>query len=412
MRKAVAAVMFLVLLVCHVPAALAGEGDAPAAIVRIPPPVDYNVMFADKPLEKRLAEMGQGDLDLVSADLRNIDLSPYADILPLASFDSNTLWPANLPEGFDSALMMETCKGPGLGVSALHARGITGEGVGIAIIDFTLLVDHQEYADRVRYYQEYAQDALYTEAMAHGCAVASIALGETVGVAPGALLYYIRDYPGFYDETGDTFTLDFRGIARSIEQFIALNKTLPEAGKIRVISISRGWDYTESGGDVLKAAVEHAEAEGIAVLGTMTWTDSACRFVGMGRDPYGDADDVASYPPGMFWVNELYAAKPGNVIIEMLKNAVLVPMDYRCVASPTGTADYAMYTCGGFSWATPYVAGVYALACQAKPGITFGEFSRLALETATPAYSKHDGADYFYGKIINPQGIIEALQQP
>jgi hypothetical protein len=50
-------------------------------------------------------------------------------------------------------------------------------------------------------------------------------------------------------------------------------------------------------------------------------------------------------------------------------------------ASPTGNDDYVFYSEGGWSWAVPYVAGLYALACQVKPDITPAVFWAKALET-------------------------------
>ena len=38
---------------------------------------------------------------------------------------------------------------------------------------------------------------------------------------------------------------------------------------------------------------------------------------------------------------------------------------------PAGGAEYAYFAGGGMSWAAPYVAGLYALACQVKPEVTF-----------------------------------------
>ncbi len=56
-----------------------------------------------------------------------------------------------------------------------------------------LLVDHQEYRDRIRLYEEINIDK-GTPAQMHGAAVASIAVGKTVGVAPEADLYYIAKF--------------------------------------------------------------------------------------------------------------------------------------------------------------------------------------------------------------------------
>jgi hypothetical protein len=56
-------------------------------------------------------------------------------------------------------------------------------------------------------------------------------------------------------------------------------------------------------------------------------------------------------------------------------------MDSRGTASPTGYDDYVFYRQGGWSWSIPYIAGLYALACQVKPDITPEVFWSKALET-------------------------------
>src|SRR5581483_10485155 len=119
--------------------------------------------------------------------------------LTWASFDSSTIWPqsARLPGAYDPARVMELGKDPGLGIRSLHARGITGRGIGIAIIDQPLLIDHQEYASQLRLYEEVGLSIVtrglstHTVANLHGCATASVAVGRSCGVAPEADLYYI-----------------------------------------------------------------------------------------------------------------------------------------------------------------------------------------------------------------------------
>jgi subtilisin family serine protease len=87
---------------------------------------------------------------------------------------------------------MELGKNPGLDIRQLHEQGITGRGVGIAIIDQTLLVDHQEYVNQLRLYEEGSDiQGGWLQTQMHGPAVASIAVGKTTGVAPEADLFYI-----------------------------------------------------------------------------------------------------------------------------------------------------------------------------------------------------------------------------
>lgn len=98
---------------------------------------------------------------------------------------------------FDPSRQLELRKDPGLGVRRLHERGIDGHGISIGIIDQPLLVDHVEYRDRLRSYEEIHSPA-GAPAQMHGPAVASIAVGRTVGVAPGADVYYIAEQHGVF----------------------------------------------------------------------------------------------------------------------------------------------------------------------------------------------------------------------
>ena len=88
-------------------------------------------------------------IDLRSQDLSNIEMVNSLTDLMSATFDSKTRWPSTngMPAGFDPQEIMEIGKDPGLEIRALHQQGITGKGIGIAIIDQTLLVDHVEYKE-------------------------------------------------------------------------------------------------------------------------------------------------------------------------------------------------------------------------------------------------------------------------
>ena len=86
-------------------------------------------------------------------------------------------------------------------------------------------------------------------------------------------------------------------------------------------------------------------------------------------------------------------------------------MDFRATAFPTGTEDYVNYVNGGLSWATPYLAGVYALAKQVKPDITPEEFYTLAMETSSDIpYTDGFGKEYTLYNLIDPPALIAALQ--
>lgn len=94
----------------------------------------------------------------------------------------------------------------------------------------------------------------------------------------------------------------------------------------------------------------------------------------------------------------------------MVDSTLLVPMDSRCIASPSGKKSYTFYSTGGFSWSIPYIAGLYALACQVKPDVTPQEFWKKALETGDEIRINKNSTEYKFGKIVNPVKLVESLK--
>ncbi|QSX07254.1 S8 family serine peptidase [Sedimentibacter sp. zth1] len=376
------------------------------SIERVPGVADYTKLFKDTTSLPHNDKYGQWALDVRSSNLSSDNLMDRVDDLLYASFDSKTVWPDKLPEGFDPDKIMELYKDPGLNVRELHKKGITGKGVGIAIIDQCLLVDHIEYKDRLKYYEEY-KDMKYGEhtSSMHGPAVASIAVGKSVGVAPEADLYYISGHFGDYDENNN-YIYDYTYTANDIKKIIEINKTLPKNRKIRVISISLGFSNTEKGYDEFQEAVKLAEENGIATL-TTRMNYNNVKMVGMGRKPMTNGNDFNDCCPGIFWMS--------NAKTVLNCKNLYIPMDFRCTAAPSGQEDYAVYINGGFSWSVPYVAGAYALACQVKPDITFEEFFPKAYETGKIIESNYKYYDeeikLTMDKVISPVDLINKLQE-
>ncbi len=328
--------------------------------------------------------------DLRSSDLTGLDLRDRFNELIHADFDNQTKWPDKLPEGFNPESIMELGKNPGLGLRNITQKGITGKNIGIAIIDASLLVDHVEYKDRLKLYEEiHCND---TQAQMHGPAVASIAAGKNVGVAPEADLYYIADTAGTIN--GQKFEYDLSWTAKSIERIVQINKTLPKDKKIRVISISLGINPSMKNYDKAIESIKKAEKDGIYTV----YVGSEA-FFGLGRDPLKNPDDITSFSKGIFWNNDQY----DNCWL-------LIPMDSRSTASPTGTNDYVFYRTGGMSWSVPYVAGLYALACQVNPNITPDVFWKEAFRTSDTIQVDNNGSKDLLGKIVNPQKLIGSIK--
>jgi hypothetical protein len=363
-------------------------------IVRHPPAIDYS--FIHPGIMKKLPSYDPDSdqmwqLDLRCSNLSKLNLTNRLNDLLHADFDSKTKWPVKLPAKFNPKKIMESGKNPGLGIRELHKKGITGKGVSVAIIDQALLVDHIEYKDRLKMYEEI--HCLDKQAQMHGPAVASIAVGKTVGAAPEAELYYIAETHGTYKQ--NDFEWDLSWLAKSIDRIVEVSKTLPADKKIRVISISLGINSTMNGYEKAMESIERAKKEGIYTV--YVGSDP---FMGLGRNPLNDPDRIASYTKGEYW--KKYSISNAEQL--------LLPMDSRCTASPTGINDYVFYWDGGMSWVVPYVAGLYALACEVRPEMTPDTFWAEALKTSSTLYSDSSNNEKI-GQVVNPAKLIESIQE-
>lgn len=338
-------------------------------------------------------------LDLRGQDVSKLPLEGRGDDLLHASFDTVTKFPKVLPKSFVPSKILMLGKRPGLGVKRLHKKGITGKGVSIAIIDQALLVDHEEYRARLRSYEELHW--IGAPAQMHGGAVTSIAVGKNSGVAPGADLYYIAN-----SFSEGKFGVNFAFLAKAVDRVTSFNKTLPTKKRIRVLAIARGFAPHEKGYTEISAAIKRAKKAGIFVVTSSLEDHYGFRFHGLGRDPMSNPENKSSYGPGLFWQHEFFLPR-----MRKAKPTLLVPMDSRTTASQSGVRDYVFYRDGGWSWSIPYIAGLYALACQVNPTITPEVFWKKALETGDSRTIKKDGKKFRLEKIVNPRRLLKSLKK-
>ena len=378
------AVLLLALTACtaaqtSVPAASPAPTEAPAATPTTVPfsvPAPYSDLSYLPELSWDAAHQKQtyqpGEYDRLS-------LNTY-------SFNDRTVL-AGAEE--ETAALLEAGRDPGLGVRSLQARSITGQGVNVAIIDQPLLTDHPEISDAI---VDYYDAGGYTdEGTMHGPAVASILAGKTIGVAPGAHIYYAVT-PG---------TADSRPYADALHYILALNDTLPESEKIRAVSVSANpgnANFFENAG-LWQAALSDAEDAGLLVLTVQGASAGSARFVpGLAAFDPAQRDNPAACrmgQPGAFLITPLARKNP---------NYVGVPCAYRTVAEEyiSGQCGYRYDVQGGLSWGIPYCVGVMALGWQVAPALTNEEMLTLLVSTAAPTA---DGA-----RMVDPVKFIEAVE--
>ncbi|MBZ9686915.1 S8 family serine peptidase [Clostridium estertheticum] len=389
-------------------------------IVRHPPvagkPIgDINVIISKRLNYLEDALKFDDYLDLRDSDLSNVNLSQNSAELNNSSFSTHTKWPKKMPESFKPDTILELGKNQGLGIRKLNNEGIDGRGINIAIVDQPLLVDHEQYKDQIKFYDESDCEG---EASMHGPAMTSIAVGKTIGVAPKAKLYYVGCYN--FNTKENNSKIDFIGVAKAVDRILEINKTLIEKDKIRVLSISVGWCPNNKGYKEMNQAVERAKEAGIFVISANIFETYNNKFwyYGVDREPMADPEKQSSYKPHKWsnWISFI-AAIPGFAKYYEekynkleAKEILLVPMCSKTYASFEGVKDYSFNRIGGWSSVEPYLAGLYALSCQVKPNITPELFWSTALKTGDTMEIRNEGKETKTGKLINPIKLIEALK--
>lgn len=311
---------------------------------------------------------------LANASLSDLDLREQSTVLRHLTFDTRTIWPPRdrLPNDFDPVQILEQGKNPGLGVRALHAQGIDGRGVRIAIIDLPLFLYQREYADRLAIYED--QWLGIGSPQMHGAPVASIAVGRTCGVAPRASLAFFSAPMGPADNACFCFALD---------RIMELNRNAKPAERIRVVSISNGMFSQLPHYQQWQQELQEVTRQGILVI---TCDPESLRYGTLSLLPGRDPDDFQGYRRGRY-------SAPHPLL--------LVPAA-RTVAGHEGADIYTYWPQGGMSWCAPYLAGLAALAYQTRPDVQPQEVTRLLVETATPTS---------IGPIVNPKGFIDAVSR-
>ncbi len=402
MRKRI--IFLVITIMCCSYFCLSFGGSELPKIERKPQPLDFKRGELQKFTQYDPMDKNPWQMDLRHYDLSKLDLSQQYPSLIQATFDYKTLWPPakNMPGSFEPGKILELGKDPGLNVGKLHSRGITGQGISIAIIDQPTLVEHIEYKDRLLLYTEINIEPSCCAQM-HGPAVCSVLAGKSIGVAPGIDLYYFAAWPGVWskDKKGD-FEYDLNFYADTLKKVIDLNRKLPSGKKIRAAAIMLGFSEKRKGFNAMIEAVNLAKKEGIFVISCSLDLTYGFKFHGLGRDPLADPNNIDSYTPASWWKDSFFQGKADT-------DRLLFPMDSRTLAGPTGPGDYAFYRMGGWSWVVPYIAGIYALGCQVKPDLAPAVFWKKALSTGSFIDIKRGDMTYRLGPIVNPVALIDSL---
>lgn len=283
--------------------------------------------------------------------------------------------------------IMKNGKNPGLGIRELHKEGITGKGINVAIIDQNLLLHHPEFDGKIAKYYDTGCEQDPNSGSMHAPAVTSILVGNNIGVAPDAKVYFAA---------APSWKGDSEFYAKGLYWIIKENKKLPEGEKIRVVSVSaapsgKGSPFTKN----LKMwdeAVLAAQDDGILVLDCRN-TETTGIIAPAFYNP--EKPDNVSMCTGGFPTSKYVVPS----------TQIGVPTSYRTVAEEyrEGSPSYQYTGQGGLSWGIPYAAGVLALGWQVDPALDKDQMVQILFKTCSTA---NDGSN-----IINPAAFIDAVKK-
>lgn len=331
--------------------------------------------------------------------------------------------PVNDP-GDNPATMVETFYPTHLGADLLHAEGIDGSGVTIAVIDSGIFSDNgltKNGSGQSRVLASYdpVEDDYVTQEdpFGHGSHVTSIAIssrqadsGLYNGMAPGADLVEVQAF----DQTGrSTYADVIRGI-----DWVVSNKNVYG---IRVLNCSFSaepqsyyWD------DPLNQAVMEAWRAGIVVVASAGNRGPNAMSIGVpGNVPYiitagamtdnytpeDMTDDVlatfSSAGPTVEGFVKPDVVAPGGHVLGLMKHTAQIATDH-----PEFHDGGYYFNMSGTSQATAFVSGVLALMLQADPTLTPDEAKYRLMETAKPAGWESGG--YTYTVFQQGAGLVDA----
>jgi serine protease AprX len=284
----------------------------------------------------------------------------------------------------------------------LWRRGITGAGVGVAVLDTGIAGDLPDFkgADgNSRVVANVVTSPAATTAgdgFGHGTHVAGIVAGNSlnrdpkdpfyggyVGMAPDANLIAIKAS----DDAGNSTVLDvINGIAFAVDHKAAFN--------IRVLNLSLSTDTPQSyKTDPLDAAVEYAWQKGIVVVAASGNRGAAADAVkyAPANDPYvisvGGVDEASNSGRGARadWsstgLTQDGIAKPELMAPGAHIVSVLAPGSAFLALCPNCAIGGSYFKAGGTSMAAPVVAGAAALLLQARPTLTPDQVKALLMGT-------------------------------
>ena len=325
-----------------------------------------------------------------------------------------------------------------------HAYGLTGAGVGVAVIDSGIAAWHDDFTNRTAATYPYGNQRVSAfvnfvdsnqtphDDFGHGTHVAGIiagngydSLGQKAGVAPDASLVSLKVLDAQGNGTISNIIAAFDWILANHAQY-----------NIRVVNASIGAPITESyvtdpltlaakrlvdagvivvaaAGNAGKNAAGQIQYGGISAPGNAPWVITVGASSTNGTPTRAD-DTIASFSSrGPSYLD--YGAKPdlvapgaGTISVAAPGSTLTTLPTSVLVNGQIQTATQPYLTLSGTSMATPVVAGTVALMVQANPSLT-PNLAKAILEYTAQPYAGYDSLTQGAG-FLNTLGAVRLAQ--
>ncbi|MGN9911200.1 S8 family serine peptidase [Phytohabitans sp. LJ34] len=259
---------------------------------------------------------------------------------------------------------------PRIGAPAAWAKGLTGKGVRVAVLDTGVDTDHPDLAGKVAAARDFSGKGSVEDGNGHGTHVASTVAGSGAasggryrGVAPDATL-----------AVGKVLDDDGNGTFDSI---IAGMQWAAGEARADVVNMSLGSGYGSDGTDPLSAAVGALTREYGTLFVAATGNDGADEWVSA---PAAATEALAVGSVSKSDVPSEFSNRGPRVGDGAVKPDLAAPGEGILAAWPAEGEAY--HRLDGTSMATPHVAGSAALLAQLRPAWGPGELKDGLMSTA------------------------------
>lgn len=294
------------------------------------------------------------------------------EVIRQVNYSTFTRFPLNHPFKFNSEYYKTTPD-----VDIVHRSGLNGENINIAVIDNGFTNIPTEIEGKIKnYYESYG----YRGDHFHGEIVLSYLVGKNIGVVQNANVSFYDVNPDYFENHPELVNGDPKALYGKLiyDRLLEIyNKNL-NGENIQIVNISSGY-----------AKSANMESEFAFIKDKLK--ETGCYVI--------DSDEFSKYFTSVntdLNNNTYYFSDWQKDNIDFHSSKIMVPSS-EMVPLWGSNNDYMYHGNTSFSWSIPKVTGMFALALQVNPKLTFDEFAFIARETSV-------------NNVINASGIIDKVK--